>query len=437
MTGWTKRARIPIAAGALLLAIASLPALASPHGRLRDLHQRQATVHSKIRRLGHRGDAVSSQVRSLDRQRAAAQHQVRSFDRRLATLDVQIGRLRGELQKARKRIGTIHEDLLGIQGHLVRRTEIFTRRARAIYEAGPNAMMDGLLSSQNFGDLLDRYTYYQAAVVSDHDLLGQITGLRDQMQSRQEEAHAQGHRLHQAEKRLTDTRQRVSAARDQRRAVVAERRKAVSDKRALLDRIQANKATSRRMAEQLSSEVNQVKDIIAAAEAAAAAQAKREQQQQVTPPPSAPSAPTSAPQVPAAPAMSTTPSSGGRLAWPASGPVTSGFGMRVDPVTHVYQLHSGIDIAAGYGATVSAADDGTVIYVGTMSGYGNVVVIDHGGGLSTLYAHLSSYSVAEGQAVSRGSPIARVGCTGYCTGPHLHFEVRINGTPTDPMPYLR
>jgi murein DD-endopeptidase MepM/ murein hydrolase activator NlpD len=125
------------------------------------------------------------------------------------------------------------------------------------------------------------------------------------------------------------------------------------------------------------------------------------------------------------------------LLWPAAGPITSGFGYRIHPIFGTRTLHTGIDIGAPYGAPVVAADSGTVIYAGTMSGYGNVVMVDHGGGISTLYGHLSAFSVGNGQSVGRGTRIASVGCTGYCTGPHLHFEVRINGTPVDPMPYLQ
>src|SRR6185437_8839269 len=108
---------------------------------------------------------------------------------------------------------------------------------------------------------------------------------------------------------------------------------------------------------------------------------------------------------------------------PADGPITSGFGSRYHPILHRTRMHTGIDIGAGYGASIHAAAGGVVIFSGTRRGYGNCVIIDHGGGVSTLYGHCSRLLVSEGQQVSQGQTIARVGATGLATGPHLHFEV--------------
>jgi murein DD-endopeptidase MepM/ murein hydrolase activator NlpD len=125
----------------------------------------------------------------------------------------------------------------------------------------------------------------------------------------------------------------------------------------------------------------------------------------------------------------TTPSSSG-LIWPVSGPVTSGFGMRWG------RMHEGIDIAAGVGTPIHAAASGRIIYAGWMGGYGNFVIIDHGGSLATAYGHQSRIGVGTGQAVTQGQVIGYVGCTGHCFGPHLHFEVRVNGQPVNPLSYL-
>jgi murein DD-endopeptidase MepM/ murein hydrolase activator NlpD len=124
------------------------------------------------------------------------------------------------------------------------------------------------------------------------------------------------------------------------------------------------------------------------------------------------------------------------FAWPVHGPITSPFGMRVDPITGRYALHSGIDIAADYGTPIQAAADGIVIFASWYGGYGNAIIIDHGSGLSTLYAHCSAMYVQLNQPVQRGQVIGAVGATGYATGPHLHFEIRVNGVPVNPLTRL-
>lgn len=126
----------------------------------------------------------------------------------------------------------------------------------------------------------------------------------------------------------------------------------------------------------------------------------------------------------------------GYFIWPADGPLTSYFGPRKHPIAGVVRQHNGIDVGAEYGAPVWAAAAGRVIKAGSMGGYGLVVMIDHGEGLSTLYAHLSSVKVSVGDFAEQGAVIGEVGSTGYSTGPHLHFEVRINGEPVDPLQWF-
>ncbi len=126
----------------------------------------------------------------------------------------------------------------------------------------------------------------------------------------------------------------------------------------------------------------------------------------------------------------------GSLRWPVGGSVSSPFGYRVHPISGVRKLHTGVDISVGAGVEIVAAGNGVVILASWYGGYGNAVVIDHGAGLSTLYAHQSKLAVSVGQSVSDGEVIGYVGSTGYSTGPHLHFETREFGTPVDPMPFL-
>lgn len=126
----------------------------------------------------------------------------------------------------------------------------------------------------------------------------------------------------------------------------------------------------------------------------------------------------------------------GRFIFPANASISSGFGNRVHPILGYSRFHAGVDFSATYGSTIRAADSGRVIFSGWYGGYGQAVVIDHGSGLSTLYGHASRLFVREGQTVEQGQAIGSVGSTGLSTGPHLHFEVRRNGNPVNPMGYL-
>ncbi|MEO0374973.1 MAG: peptidoglycan DD-metalloendopeptidase family protein [Cyanobacteria bacterium P01_A01_bin.17] len=141
-------------------------------------------------------------------------------------------------------------------------------------------------------------------------------------------------------------------------------------------------------------------------------------------------------RVPGLPSSAPPPTSSGQFQIPANGPITSSFGYRYHPILGRGRLHSGMDIGAPTGTPIYAAEAGTVITAGWNGGYGNCVIISHGNGFTTLYGHASELYVVPGQSVQRGQPIAAIGSTGLSTGPHLHFEVRFNGEPTDPAPYL-
>jgi murein DD-endopeptidase MepM/ murein hydrolase activator NlpD len=126
------------------------------------------------------------------------------------------------------------------------------------------------------------------------------------------------------------------------------------------------------------------------------------------------------------------------MAWPVPGytRITSQFGMRTHPITGIYKLHTGTDIGAPLGATFIAANDGVVLKAEYNTAYGNMVIIDHGGGVTTLYGHGSEILVQAGDVVTQGTPVLKVGSTGYSTGPHAHFEVRVNGEYQNPLDYI-
>ncbi len=122
--------------------------------------------------------------------------------------------------------------------------------------------------------------------------------------------------------------------------------------------------------------------------------------------------------------------------WPVQGWVTSDFGSRISPLSGMPKFHEGVDIAAPYGSAIYAPADGKISFAGSKGGYGNALVLDHGYGVSTMYAHTSAFYVKEGDKVKRGQMLAAVGSTGASTGPHLHYEVHVDGVPTDPMKFV-
>jgi murein DD-endopeptidase MepM/ murein hydrolase activator NlpD len=406
--GWGRRS---FALGLLVLlgCVASLPARAGDsvsHLRQREqtVSSRQNRLQSEIRRANHERTGLLARIAALDASRAATEAQVQKLDSDIAGLDSRIAATHDQLRASNRRLARLSDQLQSTLRKLDARTQAFASRAVASYEAGPTGGLDALLSSQSFGQLMDRYTYYQAALSTDTDLIGQIQKLRDEIEGHRSAVESQQKGILAARAKLQADRSTVAHARSRKRTAIASLRTLISQKHSAVAHIDSKKAQLHQAIAENARESAQIESLLQAAMMGPSG---------------------------------STPAGGGQLLWPAVGPITSPFGWRIHPIFGTREFHTGIDIGAPYGATVSAADAGTVDFAGTMSGYGNVVVIDHGGGLATLYGHLSAYRVSVGQSVARGAPIANVGCTGWCTGAHLHFEVRLSGQPVDPMPYLQ
>ncbi len=245
---------------------------------------------------------------------------------------------------------------------------------------GGHAITD-LMKAKNLGDLSQREMYINTLVANDRDALDNLRGAL--LDETAEEA-------------------RVSKARD----VLKARRKDAGTKLKAL-------ASQLKLQAQLRGALNdRIADYATEAEAAANEEGNIQK------------------VLAAAQGADTGPASAAGLIWPCRGPLTSPFGMRWG------RMHQGQDIACGVGTPIHAAKAAIVVFAGVMSGYGNVVILDHGGGFSTLYAHQSRMAVTQGQHVGQGDVIGFVGSTGHSTGPHLHFETRFGGTPRNPVPYL-
>ena len=402
--GRSRVAKVLLSLFLVALVGTALPAAADPQDRLEDIRQRQEEVDARIDALDSRSDELLGRIGDLDKKREKVDRRVDDLDAELQDLALRIDEVQDDLADAQHRISLLEKELQEILGDLQARTEVYTGRAVAIYKAGPGMYVDGLLDSENFSDLFDRLAYYRASVDADAELIAEIEVLRDQTTTRREQVEAERARIAKAKLRLEQDKARVAEARSEQAVVLAEREAVLSEKEAILAEVESRKSSAEALAEQLERDEAAIQSVIASAGSSSGG---------------------------------VYPTGGGQLGWPAAGAVTSPYGYRIHPIFGDRRLHTGLDIGAPYGGPIVSAGDGTVVYAGVMGGYGNVVVVDHGGGLSTTYNHMSSIHVGSGQSVSRGSQVGAVGCTGYCTGPHLHFEVRVNGSPVDPMPYLQ
>ena len=358
---------------------------------------------------GHSLGQVQAKLSAARQKEAQLQQQIGDLTSSIRQLEAHVG-------DVSRRLSVLQEDLALHQRRLDKLNALyafeterltFLRRAYAtalhelnlrmidLYETHDPTLVEVIIESSSFQDALDRIQYLDSIAQQDKHIAAKVAVARNAMRVTREQTKAVRTRVHSETQVIAV---RTQQERDTRDQLLASKSR-LSGRRA---RQQTALKLTRSQEQTLQSE----------AQAIAAAQA------QVRSRLAAAQAPTDS-----------TPSASG-LIWPVSGPVVSPFGYRWG------RLHAGIDIAVAYGTPIQAAAAGTVVLAGWVSGYGNYTCIDHGGGMATCYAHQSSYAVSQGASVAQGQVIGYVGCTGHCFGPHLHFEVRINGTPVDPLGYL-
>ncbi|MEA5449972.1 peptidoglycan DD-metalloendopeptidase family protein [Leptolyngbya sp. CCNP1308] len=245
-----------------------------------------------------------------------------------------------------------------------------------------------LLQSQNFNEFLDRQYQLKRVYASDRQVLADLKAQADAIQKQKAAVEEKRNQVALLRQQLLSQKQQYEAE--------------ASEEKQLISRLQDRRGALEAAESQLARESEQIGGLIRQKIAASTGVIRGT----------------------------------GRFVFPANANISSGFGNRVHPILGYSRFHGGVDFAASYGSAIRAADSGRVIFSGWYGGYGQAVIIDHGGGLSTLYAHASRLLVSEGQAVQQGQPIAAVGSTGLSTGPHLHFEVRQNGNPVNPAGYL-
>jgi len=392
----------PAAAGVLILCLLLVAGTAAG-----DPGTDKARIDGRIDTLRGRAAAADQKAALLTEQLSAVAGQVRELEAGVRAQQARLSVLRGQLAGARAR-------LAALDGTIARQTERLGRlrgeyrvalsrleqRVRELYMTdGPDALAF-VLGTASFADLIDNV-----------DLLNRI-GRQDERIAARVKASRDG---------VADARRRTKAARVEAAHVEAAVASATSEQQGVVSRLVASRDALVAARRDKSATLASIRDDRASTlaeidaleeQSAVLAERIRQAQQQSS----------SVPVV--------VPSGSGVLGWPVSGPVTSGFGLRWG------RMHEGVDIAVAEGTPVRAAGAGTVIYAGWMGGYGNLVVVDHGNGLSTAYAHNSSLGVGVGQSVTAGQVVSYSGNTGNSTGPHVHFEVRVNGSAVDPLGYL-
>jgi murein DD-endopeptidase MepM/ murein hydrolase activator NlpD len=301
--------------------------------------------------------------------------------------------------------------------------ERLNERLVEIYQSADPTPVEVVINATSFRDLLDQFDYLRSMGDQDRRIAEQVSTAREDVRVARLKTHRTRGEVEQATAEIAERTERQRAERDRVLAAQQQLADVRAVKQRTLDSVQVSKRDYLHEVDGLQRASAGLAARIQAAQAAAqAAQTARAASQ------SAPSGAAAAASA-AAQAAPSAPSASG-MVWPVSGPVTSGFGWRWG------RMHEGIDIGAPTGAPIRAVAAGTVIFAGWMDGYGQLVVVDHGGGIATAYAHMSSMASGNGQSVAQGQVIGYVGCTGRCFGSHLHFEVRVGGRAVDPLRYL-
>lgn len=345
--------------------------------QLADLQRQAEEQQAKTNEASAKVENVSERLRQIQE------------ELRVATAEYK--EVKGQLDSVEDKISDNTELLQKTEADLKVKNKKLQQRVRDIYINGQISYVDVLFGAKDFADLMTRMDVLKRIIKHDYDLIMKVK----EEKATVENTHAQLEKdKAEAEVLVTDAQAKKAKVEDKE-----------SEQQVLLDQAIYDRDTSERMYEEIMAASQEVANMIRRSQMSSAG-------------------------------YSGAPAGAGGMIWPISGPITSEFGWRTHPIFGTARFHSGLDIGGDYGMPIYAAASGTVIYAGWISGYGNAVIIDHGGGVTTLYGHNDSLNVSEGENVAQGQVIAMCGSTGNSTGPHCHFEVRENGEPVSPYGYL-
>ncbi|HZO93784.1 MAG TPA: peptidoglycan DD-metalloendopeptidase family protein [Candidatus Baltobacteraceae bacterium] len=409
----TSRTALALAA---LLAFAPQLAVAKSHGAAAPspAHARTAAQieaqRAKVHNIHLQLNTKKAQLEDAKTREAQIKEQLDEANRNIGAVNGRLDALRGQMKSTQRKLDWNKIQLAGAQATLRRHQDALNRRLVDAYEQGDLGYLDVLLRARSFSDFVERWNDIRYLVKANEATIrarkadeARIAAIQSGLIGAQAELQGEQDQVEQQQRALAA----LAVQRERLLDAATAERQSVQNQVAQLDEI---------------SEAEEARLEALVAEAQREAEAEREAQRRA--------------RMLAGESVEPEPGAPGQLMWPVSGPITSPFGWRMHPVYHRMILHAGIDIGVPTGTTVAAAAAGTVIVAGYEGDCGNMVAIDHGGGLSTMYCHLSQIFVGVKQQVQRGQAIGAAGATGDATGPHVHFQVMLNGKPVDPMGYL-
>jgi len=395
--------RLPLHRAICLILIATLlPASAAASGTT--LEQRIAAQRARAAQLQMRLHAKRVELGEATLRYQDLQQQLNQTNAAIGEVNGRIDSLAAQQASTQRRIAWNAIQLDAARRSLLLHDELLKRRLVDIYEYGDLTYVDALIAARSFSEFVERWEDLRLLIAANQRAVRARKAAEARVAAVEADLEGTRLQLQQEEQAQDEARSQLGSLADERRNLVT-------------------LAGTRRRT--VATQVAEMEDLSAAEEASLEGlilerERELESQQRAT----------------GIAGGGDHSGAAGMFSWPVTGTITSPFGWRSNPFGGSPEFHQGLDIAAPTGTTVTAAAGGTVIMAQWYGGYGNYILIDHGGGYSTGYGHLSAIYVSTGQSVQRGQAIGAVGSTGQSTGPHLHFEVRIAGKPVDPAPRL-